>query len=512
MVNMTSPMCRGGLKDNWLYIISLFVFSCVFVLVYSTSTSPFYPYPDTSDSFIFQLIGKEWLSGSIPYKDLFDNNGPLLYALNALGYWLMSAKTGIAVVQTVFFFALAIVTFRFLGIGFGRRSSFWLTIVLLLGLSLGYDGGNNASEYAMPLIMYAFYIFYKWLEQDDQAKARISVGHHIIYGVALGVCLMIRVSNAFVMLLLVAYMFIHYLARRQFKAMIASVAAVTVGVLLVCLPFIIYFWSKNSLGDFYYAMVTSNLQYFKNSGVWASPMYLKRAIMLICGYSNCLAFIIVGLLLILKKTSKRRGFAWFAMGIICVIFFLKTNCYPNYAHICLPFAVIGLLELKNIIKDARSSQLLRTLSMAVLVFIIGVNFFNGAYTLVKNVTYDDSSQEELYKAYDSVLKKVPEEGLRSFANYECMPEILLRWNIHPSCRFFDIQGLYLLNYNPDEYEKAIDEFVHCDAQWVLVNIWKGLPREIDKMLKEGYVSEKMVFEDETKLMLYKKKGIKGTSD
>ena len=508
---MTSKMCRGGLKDNWVCITALLVFSCFFVLVYSTSTSPLYPYPGTCDSFIFQLIGKEWLSGSIPYKDLYDNKGPLLYAMNALGYWLLSARAGIVIVQTVFFFATALVTFWFLQIGFSKKSSFWLTIVLLLGLSLGYNCGNNASEYAMPLIVYAFYLFYKWLEQDDQTKTNTSLGHHFIYGVALGFCIMTRASNGLVVMMVVAYLFVYFLAKRQFKLMLSNLAAMTVGVLLVCLPFVIYFWAKNSLEDFYYAVFTSNFHYLKNCGLWVSPMYLKRAIALICSYFNCLSFIIVGLLLIFRKNRRRMGLVWFAMSLLCVIFFVRTNCYPNYAHICLPFAVIGLLELKNIIGDRRSNRLLHKLSMAVSLLIIGVNFFNGVYSLGKNAIYDDSPQRALYKAYDSLLESVPEDGFRSFANYGCLPEILLRWNIHPSYRFFALQE-FSRNYNLNVYEKTIDEFVHGEAQWIIVDYWIGLPTEISKTLEKRYVLQKSASEGEAMLMLYKKRSTGGEHD
>lgn len=504
-------MCRGGLKDNWVCITALLVFSCFFVLVYSTSTSPLYPYPGTCDSFIFQLIGKEWLSGSIPYKDLYDNKGPLLYAMNALGYWLLSVRSGIVIIQTVFLFATAVVTFWFLRIGFGKKSSLWLTIVLLLGLSLGYNCGNNACEYAMPWIVYAFYLFYKWLEQDEQTKAKTSLCYHFVYGVALGFCLMTRASNGLVVLMVAAYVFVYCLAKRQIKGLLANMAAMTAGVLIVCLPFVIYFLSKNSLEDFYYATFISNMHYLKNTGLWVSPMYLKRAIALICSYFNCLSFIIVGLLVIFRKNRRKMGLAWFAMSMLCVVFFVRTNCYPNYAHICLPFAVIGLLELKNIIKDVRSSRLLRMFSMAVSLLIIGINSFNGAYSLVKNAINDDSSQRALYKAYDSLLESIPEDGLRSFASYECLPEILLRWNIHPSYRFFALQG-FSCDYNQDVYEKTIDEFVHGEAQWIMVNYWKGLPSGISKTLDERYVPEKSTNEGEVTLVLYKKRSAGGVSD
>lgn len=49
------------------------------MLCLSTSTSPLYNIPYAGDTAMFQTIGKYWAEGSLPYVDLWDSKGPLIF-------------------------------------------------------------------------------------------------------------------------------------------------------------------------------------------------------------------------------------------------------------------------------------------------------------------------------------------------------------------------------------------------------------------------------------------------
>lgn len=487
-------------KENSTYLLCLFLFSIFFVVDYSTSTSFIYKYPETCDSFIFQVIGKYWLEGSIPYTDLHDNKGPFLYAMNALGYWFTGNKTGLLIVQIPFFFADSIITFQFLQIGFNKKLSFWLTIAILLGLSLGYSGGNHGCEYSLPFIMLSFYLFYKWKTNDKQIDHPYWQSY--IYGLTIGFCLMTRPSNALAVSVIVAYVLFLYLIHHHTKELFAVLLFVIAGCLTICLPFILYFWAKGSLGDLYYSLVISNLHYLKNIGLLESPMYLKRAIALLCGYINCLMFVIIGVLQVCINNGKREnGLLWLTISVVCIAFFVRTNCYLNYAHICLPFAAIGLLELKTIYKEEKRKRILSFITL-IAFCIIGVNTFNGIYSTLKFAIRGSSPGKALYATYDELFKEIPKEGYESFIGYECPAEMYLRWDIRPCYRFFTLQG-FSSHYNHDVYEKTNKEFVNGDAQWILINYNKGLPNEIKDTIKNRYQSVKEISTPDVTLVLYK---------
>ena len=78
--------------QKWLIFLLLLAIAVGFTLVFSVSTSPLYPkyygateLIDGGDSLQFQQIGKGWLEGKVPYRDMFDHKGPIIFLLICWG-------------------------------------------------------------------------------------------------------------------------------------------------------------------------------------------------------------------------------------------------------------------------------------------------------------------------------------------------------------------------------------------------------------------------------------------
>lgn len=56
----------------------------LFASPYTTPLNPYYGY----DSAVFMVLGKGVAAGKLPYLDLYDNKGPMIFYINALGYLL----------------------------------------------------------------------------------------------------------------------------------------------------------------------------------------------------------------------------------------------------------------------------------------------------------------------------------------------------------------------------------------------------------------------------------------
>ena len=62
----------------------LFIFIIAFVtLLICTKSSPLYPLNDWVDANTYLTIGRGMLQGKVPYRDLYEQKGPLLYMLHA---------------------------------------------------------------------------------------------------------------------------------------------------------------------------------------------------------------------------------------------------------------------------------------------------------------------------------------------------------------------------------------------------------------------------------------------
>ena len=91
------------LKRRWVQAavaVGLLGLAAAFLLRFSYSTSFLWPGYCGYDSAIFQTIGKYWAEGSVPYRDLFDHKGPLIFFIDMVGYWI-HGRAGILVPQTV---------------------------------------------------------------------------------------------------------------------------------------------------------------------------------------------------------------------------------------------------------------------------------------------------------------------------------------------------------------------------------------------------------------------------
>ena len=81
--------------------------------------------PGTDDS-VYLYIGQQMLKGAAPYRDVFDNKGPLLYSLNALGLVLGAGSFwGVYVLEYCLLAVSTVLTYLLLKVRIG-----WLVAAL----------------------------------------------------------------------------------------------------------------------------------------------------------------------------------------------------------------------------------------------------------------------------------------------------------------------------------------------------------------------------------------------
>ena len=124
------------MKKNLGIISILIIIATLFVTVFSHTTSPIYPCinPNYTDSPAFQIIGKYWSEGVIPYKDLWDMKGPYIFLMNAIGYGLTGTRTGVYLLQIAFMTITLSGIFRMYRLYYSLRCSFVMTSISLMPL------------------------------------------------------------------------------------------------------------------------------------------------------------------------------------------------------------------------------------------------------------------------------------------------------------------------------------------------------------------------------------------
>ena len=72
-------------KVSFCSFLILLIPAVLFLAFFSTTTSPLYPNNYGVDSAFYRVIGTSVIRGKTLYKDIWDNKGPVLFFIQALG-------------------------------------------------------------------------------------------------------------------------------------------------------------------------------------------------------------------------------------------------------------------------------------------------------------------------------------------------------------------------------------------------------------------------------------------
>ncbi len=169
----------------------LFLFAVVLITAFS-ACSPIYPLNPWDDANCFLLLGRSMLEGLMPYRDLFDHKGPLV--------WMVQAACDSVGVRPFFgFYLLEIVSlWAYLWLAYktmmlfalpnrSNQSTLALLWTMLLGLALTTSDffyyGNTVEEIGLPWIMYGLYIVLHYARNNELPHPILS----IVWGVGIAI-------------------------------------------------------------------------------------------------------------------------------------------------------------------------------------------------------------------------------------------------------------------------------------------------------------------------------------
>ena len=465
-------------RKEWIFPI---LFSFIIVTIFSFSTSWLFDKPLMYDSAVFQLIGKNWSEGRIPYVDLWEMKGPLVFLPSALGYWFMGSKFGVYVIQlfnlTITFF---IIQKTFL-LEFNRKHSILLTGLSAIYFAVLYESGNTVEEYILPLLSFAFYLLYRYVTNCIEIKEYdLPSEYAFVYGCVLGFSLMSRLTNAISICVAVSVIGIMLIARKRWNNLILSFLWFICGFCVITIPFVVYFYSKDALEEMWYGTFLFGLEYTGNSGFELFSLFGLRHIIL--RLANCY-FLVFSSLMMLKFNPQRKiaGWMWLIISVCTFIMFLRLKPFGHYYIIALPFIPIILIEIHKmwVINKNRwiRNYFLFVMAAFLVLGIIGVvNNANNYLTI-----FHDYNNKEL-AVYRRIVEKLPVGYRSSFIAYDCDTEMYLYLDIPPQYPYYTLQS-GSINLGPSIKSRIEDCFRDGGAKWLVVY---GQPSILLNILNEKY--------------------------
>ena len=479
------------ISKKFLVFGGVAIVAMLFVTFFSYTTSPLYHSAgDTPDSPIFQIIGKYWAEGAVPYRDLWDLKGPFIFFMNAIGYWLTGSSLGVWLLQVL---CMAVTIYALLKISTLQQfntstiqqfnsstiqqispSTFLLVLLSLAGLSYMYEGGNLTEEYVLPLLSWSFYAIFVWLKgYTETGMARHRPAVTILYGATFGLCLMSRLTNALALCGAIMVITVVLLKDKNYRNLLVNAAAFLAGFSLTTLPFFLYFHLHHALGEMWNATFVYAVEYAGNSSLTAHhPSPITHLHYFLLSYIGSILLLCV----ILYKAVSTRCFdvsfwMWTMSAGLPLVWFCQGNGFGHYGMTVFPLLVIALMEIER-------------LHLAKLRIVIVALLLLGCASKVRHLIHLATIQ----RINNSTLQhiNISTSPLRSsFVAYNCDPRLYLDEDIRPAVPFFALQD-FAVSRNPLLREHVINAFMEKKPQWILLSYDSDETTVIRDVLEQYY--------------------------
>ena len=478
----------------WLHknkvLLLIFLISAAFVMLFSYSTSIFYPnYYGSSyggDAAQFLTIGKAWAEGKIPYKEMFDHKGPIIFFIDMLGFLFFGSKSGIMIFQIVFIFATCIFLYKIAMLS-GKKSPQYgiiAIVVSLIVLKASYCNGNSVEEYCLPFITVSVYFQVEFLSQySSGSKKQITHNPWIafFYGLTFAVGFLTRLTNVLPICLGVLEITVLLILHKQFQNLLQNIAGFLAGFFVLFLPFLIYFAVHGAAFDFLYAAIGFNIEYSAAMSSWLRSATSDKVISFFKEYGAFFACAFS-----IPLTFRRRKYT---LTVLYILWFLSEGylfgsgqSFVQYAIITIPQVVLLLNEIMLLDNSEHLS-----LSKVIAVCMVSIFCYNSVlqYFPVALDIYQKSKKAEV-REYQPLIDMIPENEKSSFVAYggNDFKDLYLIEDLMPCYKYFVIQDWHA-KFSDSIKQDIHEVYANGNAQWILTQ--DGSTTVIQDVLDEDYV-------------------------
>lgn len=330
-------------KENFL----LFIISFIVITIFS-KCSFLYPAQDWSDANIYFTLGKGILKGYVPYRDLFDHKGPVIFFIQTVGA-LISYKSflGVYILEIIaafIFLKISKQTVDCLVEKFSYPAFFIIAIIIYSSYS--FCRGDSAEEFALPCFAYGLYLSIRYTKM----KILPNFWESILLGVCISFVFWMKYNMIGFYIGLFVFMLIVAFKEKFLFEFVCRCLFILLGFISFSIIPLGYFACNNAIGDLWNGYFISNIcSYNKLSDIGSitSTSLLRNYLYNSIGFilHNPLAFIILvfGLL-----PTKKQPLQCKVLPFICFIFSAVFIYFSiAYSYYSLIFAVFMPLSMQH---------------------------------------------------------------------------------------------------------------------------------------------------------------------
>lgn len=252
------------IKDkNTQILLSLYSF---LLLLFCSKMSPLYPINEWSDVNLYFNIGKAIFSGRTLYTEAFDHKGPLIFFIYGIGYVISNSSFfGVYLIQAILWSVMICCGYLTARLYVDKIYAFAVALIFPLFVLSHSSEGGSAEEFILVFESVSLLLFLNYFKNNSYSKH--APKYMFIHGVMSAATILIKINLVVFWFFPLLAIFITILKNKNYKNLIANIAAYIGGFLILFLPIVIYFAYNNVLSDAWNTYIVLNGKYAKLDGL-----------------------------------------------------------------------------------------------------------------------------------------------------------------------------------------------------------------------------------------------------
>lgn len=339
-------------KNNWLKSY-LYCFMLAFLFLSICSKNSFLYYMnDWVDANAFFTVGKGMMNGVIPYQQLFEQKGPLLYLIYGIGYLLdHRGFFGVFILEIISFSIFLYYAYKMLRLFLNEKKTYMILPLFTFSILAlkSFSHGGSVEEFTLPFFMFSLYQLVGYLKQEE-----ILIARKIVFGVGViaGCVLWLKYTLLGLWFGWMFSVFCILIYNKQYKEAFINCFVYLLGMLCATIPWLIYFSYHHALDDLWNVYFLINIQIYPESISIFNKIIHTFQLLIHTLFGNLQYFlgIIIGFLVLFinKDFWGKKG-----ANIILLICLMTTGIciyiggtsYHYYPFILSPFILIGFIAI-----------------------------------------------------------------------------------------------------------------------------------------------------------------------
>jgi len=328
----------------WAVYGICFLISTIFFLLFGFN-SPIYTFNSDNDYQWFMTMGNGLVHGKIPYRDLFEQKGPIVYFVTAFCCLFQNPGIVMLIIEILsmslfFFFAYRICR--------KRLNSFYSLLALpILAFAVFTSwcrtrSGATVEEFMLPIYTYFLYCWLEFLLEKRQWNWLRS----LCVGLCFGIMLWVKYTLFYFVLVPMLIWFIISLRRRQYRALIINILCMIAGILLISAPVLAFYAVHNALDDLFYVYFYVNLTAY---GTDKGLIILSSFGLFFCIGPAVLILILWGVIhFAIRYWHEKSGWLLLIAFLVNLLLLVYSSKQISYYYTGLfPYAILGATDILN---------------------------------------------------------------------------------------------------------------------------------------------------------------------